>query len=198
MEDAINLFYLIKAKSTVREGGLMRIFQGVQGVGPPNPSTPLHSTQCPSSCMHPTHPSSSTLCLLCLQYRWALWKIDGSGTSVVIDAVGSPEDTFQDFVANLPDNDCRYGSECVLSWGAPEQFVDCPSLYARVACLQTYTAPQEQALTLSKQCILSSYSDRSAASTYLLFACSCTCIHPPPLPTPTPTPTPPHCSACSV
>ncbi|GAB4821375.1 hypothetical protein N2152v2_008421 [Parachlorella kessleri] len=57
-EDAVNLFYLMKAKST---------------------------------------------------YRWALWQIDESGSSVVIAAVGSKDASYGDFLTALPDSDCRYG-----------------------------------------------------------------------------------------
>lgn len=42
------------------------------------------------------------------QYRWAMWKIDGAGKSVVIAAVGDKESTFDQFLSNLPPNDCRY------------------------------------------------------------------------------------------
>lgn len=42
-------------------------------------------------------------------YKWALWKLDAKGTSVVISDVGEPGSTFQDFLAALPENDCRYG-----------------------------------------------------------------------------------------
>lgn len=44
-------------------------------------------------------------------YRWALWQIDDSGTCVVISDVGDPASTFDDFVAALPENDCRYGGK---------------------------------------------------------------------------------------
>jgi cofilin len=42
-------------------------------------------------------------------YKWALWKIDEAGTTVVIDAVGEPDSTYQDFLNALPESDCRYG-----------------------------------------------------------------------------------------
>lgn len=42
-------------------------------------------------------------------YQWALWRIDDAGTSVVIAGVGEPGSSYDDFVAALPDNDCRYG-----------------------------------------------------------------------------------------
>jgi cofilin len=57
-EDAVNLYYLIRAKST---------------------------------------------------YKWALWQVDSKGTTVVIDQVGEPGSNFEEFLAALPENDCRYG-----------------------------------------------------------------------------------------
>ena len=39
-----------------------------------------------------------------------MWQVDGTGTAVVIAAVGDKEGgTYADFLANLPDSDCRYG-----------------------------------------------------------------------------------------
>lgn len=57
-DDAVNLFYLMKAKST---------------------------------------------------YRWALWRVDDAGSTVVICAVGDKASGYADFLAALPDSDCRYG-----------------------------------------------------------------------------------------
>lgn len=42
------------------------------------------------------------------QYRWAMWKVDGSGKQVVIAAVGDKSSSFQEFLAQLPPSDCRY------------------------------------------------------------------------------------------
>lgn len=42
-------------------------------------------------------------------YKWALWQVDDGGTAVIIAAVGERQSTWQDFLAALPDNDCRYG-----------------------------------------------------------------------------------------
>ena len=50
---------------------------------------------------------------MCLQYRWALWQIDESGSSVVIAAVGSKDASYLDFITALPDSDCRYGGPSV-------------------------------------------------------------------------------------
>jgi hypothetical protein len=47
--------------------------------------------------------------LLRLQYKWALWQVDDSGTAVTIAAVGDKAGTWDDFLAALPDSDCRYG-----------------------------------------------------------------------------------------
>lgn len=41
-------------------------------------------------------------------YRWAMWKVDSAGKNVVIATVGDKDSTFDDFLANLPPNDCRY------------------------------------------------------------------------------------------
>ena len=39
-----------------------------------------------------------------------MWQVDEAGTAVVIAAVGDKEgSTYQDFLASLPDSDCRYG-----------------------------------------------------------------------------------------
>ncbi|KFM27205.1 Actophorin [Auxenochlorella protothecoides] len=42
-------------------------------------------------------------------YRWALWRVDDEGTTVVISAVGPKDSTYAEFLAALPDSDCRYG-----------------------------------------------------------------------------------------
>lgn len=42
-------------------------------------------------------------------YKWALWQVDDSGTSVTIAAVGEKDSTYEDFLAAFPDTDCRYG-----------------------------------------------------------------------------------------
>lgn len=42
-----------------------------------------------------------------------MWKIDAAGKNVVIAAVGVKGSTFEQFLANLPPNDCRYGG----AWG---------------------------------------------------------------------------------
>lgn len=41
-------------------------------------------------------------------YRWVLWKINDAGTEVVIEKLGAPESTYNEFVASLPQDDCRY------------------------------------------------------------------------------------------
>jgi len=43
------------------------------------------------------------------KYRWVLWRVNDEATEVVIDAVGDPSSTYQDFLDALPQNDCRYG-----------------------------------------------------------------------------------------
>lgn len=47
------------------------------------------------------------------KYRWVTWKIHEEGTKVVIDAVGEPDSTYQDFLGVLPESDCRY---CVFDY----------------------------------------------------------------------------------
>jgi len=43
-------------------------------------------------------------------YKWATWKIDDAGSQVVIAAVGHPSSSdYTDFLASLPEADCRYG-----------------------------------------------------------------------------------------
>jgi len=44
-------------------------------------------------------------------YKWALWKVDDKGTTVIIDQVGESGSNFQEFLAALPEDDCRYGSK---------------------------------------------------------------------------------------
>ena len=43
-----------------------------------------------------------------LQYRWAMWKINDAGTEIVITAVGPKDAAYEQFVASLPPNDCRF------------------------------------------------------------------------------------------
>lgn len=50
------------------------------------------------------------------QYKWALWQVDDSGQSVVIAAVGDKQSGWADFLAALPDADCRYGGGWVGAW----------------------------------------------------------------------------------
>ena len=63
------------------------------------------------------------------QYKWALWQVDESGTAVIIAAVGDKNSTWQDFLAALPDADCRYGGgwvgELLLSEAAAARPTDC-------------------------------------------------------------------------
>jgi cofilin len=42
-------------------------------------------------------------------YQWATWRVDDSGAAVVIAAVGAPGAPYADFLAALPEDDCRYG-----------------------------------------------------------------------------------------
>jgi cofilin len=44
-------------------------------------------------------------------YQWATWRVDDSGAAVVIAAVGAPGAPYADFLAALPEDDCRYGGE---------------------------------------------------------------------------------------
>ncbi|XP_061373734.1 actin-depolymerizing factor 7-like isoform X2 [Gastrolobium bilobum] len=39
-------------------------------------------------------------------YRFIVFKIDGQ--QVVVDKLGDPEESYDDFMASLPDNECRY------------------------------------------------------------------------------------------
>ena len=46
-----------------------------------------------------------------LQYKWATFRIDDSGTQVIVDALGAKNSAYADFVAVLPEHQCRYGGE---------------------------------------------------------------------------------------
>lgn len=39
-------------------------------------------------------------------YRFIIFRIEGQ--QVVVDKLGSPEETYEDFAASLPPNECRY------------------------------------------------------------------------------------------
>jgi len=41
------------------------------------------------------------------KYRWIIYRIEGE-KSVVIDALGEPTATFEDFVSKIPKSECRY------------------------------------------------------------------------------------------
>ena len=41
-------------------------------------------------------------------YRWVMWKINDAATEVVIEKLGAPESTYAEFLASLPQDDCRY------------------------------------------------------------------------------------------
>lgn len=41
-------------------------------------------------------------------HRYVVFKIDESKKEVVVEKTGNPAESYDDFVASLPDNDCRY------------------------------------------------------------------------------------------
>ena len=41
-------------------------------------------------------------------YRWVVWKINDAATDVVIERLGAPASTYGEFLAALPEDDCRY------------------------------------------------------------------------------------------
>lgn len=43
------------------------------------------------------------------QYKWVIYKIDDGGSEVVVDQLGAPDSTYDQFIAALPSNQCRYG-----------------------------------------------------------------------------------------
>lgn len=42
-------------------------------------------------------------------YLWMTFKINNEGTTVILADTGGPDSSFEDFVAVLPENECRYG-----------------------------------------------------------------------------------------
>lgn len=41
--------------------------------------------------------------------RYVIFKINDTLTEVEVEKIGAKEETYQDFMKNLPQNDCRYG-----------------------------------------------------------------------------------------
>ncbi|KAK6161302.1 hypothetical protein DH2020_004683 [Rehmannia glutinosa] len=41
-------------------------------------------------------------------YRYVIFKIDEKKKEVVVEKTGSPAESYEDFTASLPENDCRY------------------------------------------------------------------------------------------
>ncbi|KAK9040970.1 hypothetical protein V6N11_016103 [Hibiscus sabdariffa] len=42
-------------------------------------------------------------------YRYLVFRIDEKEREVVVEKTGNPAETYDDFTASLPENDCRYG-----------------------------------------------------------------------------------------
>lgn len=42
------------------------------------------------------------------KYRWVIWRINDDSTEVVIEKLGDPSSTYNDFLRELPQEDCRY------------------------------------------------------------------------------------------
>lgn len=41
-------------------------------------------------------------------HRYVIFKIDEKKKEVVVEKTGSPAESYEDFTASLPENDCRY------------------------------------------------------------------------------------------
>ncbi|KAM1148860.1 hypothetical protein ACFX13_030165 [Malus domestica] len=41
-------------------------------------------------------------------YRFIVFKIDEKKNEVIVEKLGEPAESYEDFTANLPDNECRY------------------------------------------------------------------------------------------
>lgn len=41
-------------------------------------------------------------------HRYVIFKIDEKKTEVVVEKTGNPSESYEDFTASLPENDCRY------------------------------------------------------------------------------------------
>lgn len=41
-------------------------------------------------------------------YRYVIFKIDEKKNEVVVEKTGGPAESYDDFTASLPENDCRY------------------------------------------------------------------------------------------
>ncbi|XP_010544380.1 PREDICTED: actin-depolymerizing factor 8 isoform X2 [Tarenaya hassleriana] len=41
-------------------------------------------------------------------YRFIVFKIDEKVQKVVVDKIGNPEETYDDFTSSMPENECRY------------------------------------------------------------------------------------------
>ncbi|XP_039032553.1 actin-depolymerizing factor-like [Hibiscus syriacus] len=41
-------------------------------------------------------------------YRYLVFRIDEKEREVVVEKIGNPAETYDDFTASLPENDCRY------------------------------------------------------------------------------------------
>jgi len=51
------------------------------------------------------------------QYKWITFKIDDSGKTVIPDRIGGKNSPYEEFVAALPPNECRYGGAGWVGWG---------------------------------------------------------------------------------
>lgn len=41
-------------------------------------------------------------------HRWVIFKVDEKKREVVVEKTGGPAESYDDFAASLPENDCRY------------------------------------------------------------------------------------------
>ena len=49
-----------------------------------------------------------------MQHRWVMFKIAGTGKEVVIEGAAEPSSTWDEFIGNVPENECRYGGALPL------------------------------------------------------------------------------------
>ncbi len=59
-------------------------------------------------------------------HRYVIFKMNENNTSVIVDKVAAPNATYDDFVKELPKNDCRYGIydfEYTIEGGARNKIV---------------------------------------------------------------------------
>jgi hypothetical protein len=100
-----------------------------------------------------------------MQFKWVTYKIDDAGLEVVVDQLGAPSSSYDQFLAVLPEGRCRYAGVMIvtasyfdvcmhmlvasrlelpftLSLHTEESVLVCPS--CALQCLTTRTRTQTQ------------------------------------------------------